>query len=69
MESNQLFSKEALDKLRSPERLDNLLSVTNSVSWMLLTAILIFIGSIILWSIFGAFTVRNGAYYGFSGCC
>ena len=58
MESNQLFSKEALDKLRSPERLDNLLSVTNSVSWMLLTAILIFIGSIILWSIFGAFTVK-----------
>lgn len=56
MESNQLFSKEALDKLRSPERLDNLLSVTNPISWMLLTAILIFIISIIVWSIFGAFT-------------
>ena len=55
---NQLFSKEALDKLRSPERLDTLLSVTNSISWMLLTAILIFIGSIVLWSIFGAFTVK-----------
>ena len=58
MEGNQLFSKEALDKLRSPERLDTLLSVTNSISWMLLTAILIFIGSIVLWSIFGAFTVK-----------
>ena len=58
MESNQLFSKEALDKLRSPERLDNLLSVTNPISWMLLTAILIFIFSIIIWSIFGAFTTK-----------
>ena len=58
LEGNQLFSKEALDKLRSPERLDTLLSVTNSISWMLLTAILIFIGSIVLWSIFGAFTVK-----------
>ena len=56
MESNQLFSKEALDKLRSPERLDKLLSVTNPISWMLLTAILIFIISIVIWSIFGAFT-------------
>ena len=58
MESNQLFSKEALDKLRSPERLDNLLSVTNPISWMLLIAILIFIFSILIWSIFGAFTVK-----------
>lgn len=58
MESNKLFSKEALDKLRSPERLDNLLSVTNPISWMLLTAILIFIFSILIWSIFGAFTVK-----------
>lgn len=58
MQTNQLFSKEALDKLRSPERLDNLLSVTNPISWMLLTAILIFIFSIIIWSIFGAFTTK-----------
>ena len=58
MDGNQLFSKEALDKLRSPERLDNLLSVTNPISWMLLTAVLIFIFSILIWSIFGAFTVK-----------
>lgn len=58
MESNKLFSKEALDKLRSPERLDKLLSVTNPISWMLLVAILIFIFAILLWSIFGAFTVK-----------
>lgn len=58
MESNRLFSKEALDKLRSPERLDNMLSVTTPISWMLLAAVLIFIFSILLWSIFGAFTVK-----------
>ena len=58
MQNNQLFSKEALEKLRSPERLDTLLSVTNPISWMLLAAILIFVISIIIWSIFGAFTVK-----------
>ena len=58
LDGNQLFTKDALNKLRSPERLDNLLSVTNPISWMLLTAVLIFIFSILIWSIFGAFTVK-----------
>lgn len=58
LQSKQLFSKEALEKLRLPERLDTLLSVTAPISWMLLTAILIFVFSIIIWSIFGAFTVK-----------
>lgn len=56
-ENKQIFSAEALDKLRSPERLDMLLPITNSVNWMSLAAVGVLLVSILLWSIFGAFTV------------
>lgn len=54
----QIFSQEALDKLRSPEKLDTMLPITTPISWMALVAILVLIFSVILWSIFGAFTVK-----------
>ena len=36
MDKKNLFSQEALDKLKTPEKLDTLLHVTDSLSWMLL---------------------------------
>ena len=56
-ENNLLFSREALDKLRSPDRLDKMVSVTSPTGWALLAAVAIFIGSILLWAVFGSFTV------------
>ena len=38
---DKLFSREALDKMRSPEKLDTLLHVTNPVGWIGLSAILL----------------------------
>ena len=57
-DNSQIFSKEALDKLRSPERLDMMLSITTPIGWMSLAAIGVLLFSILLWSIFGAFTVK-----------
>lgn len=57
-QKNQIFSKEALDKLRSPERLDTMLPITTPVSWMALVAVLVFLFAVILWSIYGSFTVK-----------
>ena len=57
-ESHQIFSQEALDKLRSPERLDTMLPITTPISWISLIAILVLLFSVVLWSIFGAFTVK-----------
>ena len=53
-----LFSKEALDKLRSPERLDTMLPITRPVHWMIILAVLVVLAGVVLWSIFGAFTVK-----------
>lgn len=59
-DKSQIFSQEALDKLRSPERLDTMLAITTPVTWMALVAILalpVFRGAV---SIYGAFTVKGG---------
>ncbi len=53
-----IFSRAALDKLRSPEKLDMLLPITTPMGWMGLVAILLLIGSVLLWAVFGSFTVR-----------
>lgn len=58
MDINKIFSREALNKLRSPERLDVLLPITTPITWMALGAIGVLLFSVILWSIFGAFTVK-----------
>ncbi len=38
-DKSQIFSQEALDKLRSPERLDTMLAITTPVTWVVLVAI------------------------------
>lgn len=58
MDNRELFSKEALKKLRSPERLDTLLEVTTPVGWMALVAMCIMVFSIFMWSVFGAFVEK-----------
>ncbi len=57
-DKSQIFSQEALDKLRSPEKLDTMLPITTPISWMALIAILVLLFSVVLWSIYGAFTVK-----------
>lgn len=56
-DKNQLFSKAALDKLRSPDKLDMLLPITTPIGWMGLVAIAMLLCSVVLWSIFGSFTL------------
>ena len=54
----QIFSKEALDKMRSPEKLDTVLPITNPVGWMGLIAVAVMLLAVVIWSVFGSFTVK-----------
>jgi multidrug resistance efflux pump len=47
------FSKEALDKARSPERLDTLFSPTTSLGWAALASVLLILLSGAFWAVFG----------------
>ena len=57
-QNSQIFSQEALDKLRSPEKLDTMLPITTPLSWMGLIAVLVLLFAVVLWSIYGSFTVK-----------
>ena len=65
MPGNNLFSKEAMDKLRSPEKLDMLLEVTNPVSWMALASMIVMVFSVIVWSVLALWLLklRVSGYY------
>jgi len=54
----QLFSQEALDKMRSPERLDTILPITTPIGWMGLVAVAVMLLAVVIWSVFGSFTVK-----------
>lgn len=54
----ELFSKEALDKMRTPEQLDTFLPITNPIGWMGLIAVCVLMVAVVIWSIYGSFTVK-----------
>lgn len=55
--NKELFSEEALERLRSPEQLNKMLTVVDPASWMAVAVLLLFIGSVGLWSVFGTLAV------------
>jgi HlyD family secretion protein len=57
MNSN-LFRKTALDKLSSPERLDQLMTVTPRRAWLALGAIAGILLAALIWSLFGSLPTR-----------
>ncbi|GHS98659.1 NHLP bacteriocin system secretion protein [Synergistales bacterium] len=57
----EIFSEEALSRLRSPEQLDSLFRVTQPVTWMALAMLCILAASIVVWSLFGVLSESVGA--------
>ncbi len=57
-EPKSIWSDSALEKLRSPEKLDTMVRVTDPMSWMGLAVACVLSFAVILWSIFGAFTEK-----------
>lgn len=67
-----IFRKKSLDKLKSPEDLNDYIRVANPGVWMLLTAMIILLVGAVLWGIFGRLetTVPARAYvHGGSAVC
>ena len=47
---NQLFRKESLDQITSPEQLNDYLRVTNPAVWLVLSAVILLLAGVLLWS-------------------
>ncbi|MBP7779223.1 MAG: NHLP bacteriocin system secretion protein [Acidobacteria bacterium] len=57
-EASKIFRKVALERMSSPEQLDQLLRVTTPKTWLALLSILIFLGMTVAWGYFGELTTR-----------
>lgn len=59
--SKQLFRESALERLSSPEQLDQLLTVTSPKGWISLVALWSLLAGVVAWSIFGSIpTTEDG---------
>ncbi|AFY58623.1 NHLM bacteriocin system secretion protein [Rivularia sp. PCC 7116] len=61
MEHEKLFRKESLERLSSPERLDQLMQVVNPRDWLPLGTLGVFVFSALVWSVFGRIPITENA--------
>jgi HlyD family secretion protein len=53
-----MFRKEALNRLSSPEQLDEVMRITSPRAWALIVSLVILLGCAVVWSVFGTITTR-----------
>ena len=51
--SEEIFRKKSLDKIKSPECLDDYVRVTNPTVWLLFAAVIILLVGAVIWGTFG----------------
>ena len=51
--SDQIFRKKRLDRISSPEQLNDYIRVANPGIWMILAAVIILLAGVCVWGIFG----------------
>ena len=51
--SEEIFRKKSLEKIKSPESLDDYVRVTNPTVWLLLAAVIVLLVGAIIWGTFG----------------
>ncbi len=57
--NNGLFRKKNMDKVASPEKLDDYIKVTKPSVWITLIAIILLLAGVIVWGIFGRVEIHN----------
>lgn len=57
--NNSIFRQKSIDKVSSPEKLDDYIRVTTPSVWIVLIAIVILLVGGIVWGVFGEVVVHN----------
>ena len=62
--SEEIFRKKSLDKVKSPENLDDYIQVSNPGVWLLLISVIVLLAGACVWGIFGHIdsTVKTNIY-------
>ena len=53
MESKQIFREKSLERVSSPEQLDDYIKVTTPSVWIILAATIVLLAGMIIWGVFG----------------
>ena len=56
---DELFRKKSVEKISSPDELNDYIRVTTPSVWILLAAIIILLVGMLAWSIFGTVDIRD----------
>lgn len=59
MEKRSIFRKKSLDRVTSPEQLNDYIKVTTPSVWLILIATLILIVGVVVWAVFGRIQVKT----------
>ncbi len=54
-----IFRKKSIDKVSSPEKLDDYIRVTTPGVWLVLGAMIIFLAGALIWGTMGELTIHN----------
>ena len=57
--NNSVFRKSSIDRVQSPEQLNDYIRVSNPSAWIIIIAAIILLGSILVWSIFGTLEMEK----------
>ena len=56
---SSIFRQKSIDRVSSPEKLDDYIRVTKPSVWMTLAAVVVLLVGTIVWGIFGELTIHN----------
>ena len=59
MESNTIFRNKSIEKVSSPEQLNDYIQVTTPSVWIMLVAVIILLVGMLIWGIFGEIHVNT----------
>ena len=54
-----VFRQSSIDRVQSPEQLNDYIKVSNSSGWVIIIAAIILLGSVLIWSVFGTVEMKK----------
>lgn len=59
MENKKIFREKSLERISSPDKIDDYIKTTTPGIWIVLIAVLLILAGAIVWSVFGRITVNT----------
>ncbi len=59
MEERSIFRKKSIERVTSPEQLDDYIKVTTPSVWLILLAMVVLIAGTLFWAVFGKIQVNT----------